>query len=403
MKKVSCKMFFTVLWRGICQVLGWFFGLFGYKRDGKFAKCVWGLFAVSATLIVTIFAGVLIFCLGEKVCREFRLSNTHDEYCYSDTYISRNIKMHDEGDGNAWVFNTRTGKKTLSGIAWISKPLGDKDSLVVYSDGMKRGYFNKYTGEVVIPAKYAHAWVFSDGIASVEEDGIIKFIDTKGKQVFDRTFDYDPNYDGHVFHGGYCIIDSDSNKKYGLMNTKGETVIPEEYDDIQVNFQLDYWTLNKGDEYGVYDSNMNVVLAMMPCKYMWVFDDCIDVTMPDNTMRKYDYQGNLIDDFYISLLTPLEYETEEVYQTKGTYYDDEGEEHEYLSEPQHKTSRARLWRYIAGDSKEGLMTSDGRAVTMPKYEAIEAIGPDTYLCTVSHGDKVVVNGKGEQINCQAVK
>lgn len=49
------------------------------------------------------------------------------------------------------------------------------------------------------------------------------------------------------------------------------------------------------------------------------------------------------------------------------------------------------------------MTSDGRAVTMPKYEAIEAIGPDTYLCTVSHGDKVVVNGKGEQINCQAVK
>lgn len=189
MKKVSCKMFFTVLWRGICQVLGWFFGLFGYKRDGKFAKCVWGLFAVSATLIVTIFAGVLIFCLGEKACREFRLSNTHDEYCYSDTYISRNVKMHDEGDGKAWVFNTRTGKKTLSGIAWISKPLGAKDSLVVYSDGKKRGYFNKYTGEVVIPAKYAHAWVFSDGIASVEEDGIVKFIDTKGKQIFDRTFD----------------------------------------------------------------------------------------------------------------------------------------------------------------------------------------------------------------------
>lgn len=42
MKKVSCKMFFTVLWRGICQLLGWFFGLLGYKREGKFAKCVWG-------------------------------------------------------------------------------------------------------------------------------------------------------------------------------------------------------------------------------------------------------------------------------------------------------------------------------------------------------------------------
>lgn len=88
---------------------------------------------------------------------------------------------------------------------------------------------------------YAHVWVFSDGIiASVEVDGLVKFIDTKGEQVFDRTFDYDPNYDGHVFHGGYCIIDSDGDRKYGLVNTKGETVIREEYDDIQVNFQLDY-------------------------------------------------------------------------------------------------------------------------------------------------------------------
>lgn len=42
MKRVSVRMFFTVMWRGMCQALGWFFGLFGYKRDGKFAKCVWG-------------------------------------------------------------------------------------------------------------------------------------------------------------------------------------------------------------------------------------------------------------------------------------------------------------------------------------------------------------------------
>ena len=40
MKKVSCKMFFTVLWKGVCQAVKWFFGLFGYKRDGKFAKGV---------------------------------------------------------------------------------------------------------------------------------------------------------------------------------------------------------------------------------------------------------------------------------------------------------------------------------------------------------------------------
>ena len=41
------------------------------------------------------------------------------------------------------------------------------------------------------------------------------------------------------------------------------------------------------------------------------------------------------------------------------------------------------------------MTPDGHRVTMPIYEEIEAIGPDTYLCTVADGKKVIVNGKGE--------
>ena len=55
-------------------------------------------------------------------------------------------------------------------------PLG-KDTLVCFSDGKKRGYFSKNTGKVIIEPKYVHAWVFSDGLASVEEDGYIKFFD----------------------------------------------------------------------------------------------------------------------------------------------------------------------------------------------------------------------------------
>lgn len=32
MKRISVSLFFAVMWKGICQALGWFFGLFGYKR-----------------------------------------------------------------------------------------------------------------------------------------------------------------------------------------------------------------------------------------------------------------------------------------------------------------------------------------------------------------------------------
>lgn len=54
MEKVSTKEFFMVMWRGVYQTLGWFFGLFGYKKDGKFAKCVWGLFATSAAILTNL-------------------------------------------------------------------------------------------------------------------------------------------------------------------------------------------------------------------------------------------------------------------------------------------------------------------------------------------------------------
>ena len=67
MKKVSASLFFAVLWKGVCQVLGWFFGLFGYKRDGKFAKCVWGLFAVSGSLLTAFFALFIICAICETV------------------------------------------------------------------------------------------------------------------------------------------------------------------------------------------------------------------------------------------------------------------------------------------------------------------------------------------------
>jgi hypothetical protein len=52
---------------------------------------------------------------------------------------------------------------------------------------------------------------------------------------------------------------------------------------------------------------------------------------------------------------------------------------------------------VAGDGFEGLMTADGRRVTMPLYQNIEAIGPDLYACTVSNGDMIIVNGKGNVV------
>ena len=393
MRKISTKMFFTVVWRGICQVLGWFFGLFGYKREGKFAKCVWGMFSISAAILMTILAGIAIYGCYEHFERKCRFANYVEEK--GGTYVSSTLGYFPDYDGNkGYIFNKQTREKVLKGVDWIALPLG-KDSLVCFSSDKKRGYFNAKNGNVVVEPKYDHAWIFSDGLGAVEEDGRIKFLDSTGKIVIDNGMKYDGTSDGYVFHGGYIAVCAEASEKYGLMDKTGNMVLPLEYDYIDIANNLEYWRVRKDKQWAVYDKNMNQILPFIDgCVY--ITDSSIDVAMSDHTMRKYDFEGNLINDFYISETRHLAYDTGEVYYAKDSYTDDDGDEQEYLEE-RNKQATARLRAYAAGDGYEGLMTPEGHVITMPLYKNIEAIGPDTYLGTVSDGDKVIVNGKGEVV------
>lgn len=388
-------MFFTVLWRGLCQALGCVFGLFGYKRDGKFAKCLWGLFATSAAIIVTIIAIVLVWAAGNELYREYnRRYHSYDDPCwYERVYVGHGIYYHSHGYDDGYVYNIQTGKKYLKNVAWIAKPMG-KDSLVCFSDGKKRGYFSKNTGKVVIEPKYSHAWIFSDGLASVEEDGYIKFIDATGKVVIDKKMLYIPNMEGYVFHGGYCVVNTDDGEQYGLMDKTGNIVLPMEYSSIYPTNDFELWLVRKGEEAAVIDKDLKTIIPMMECS-IYINDGTIDVTMPDHTMRKYDMQGTLINDFYISSVRTLEYETDEILYRRETHNEDGEEYATSVVESYHPMATARLRAYVAGQCYEGLMTADGHIVTMPLYKDIDAIGNDLYLCTSTNYDKVVVNGKGE--------
>lgn len=393
MKRVSCKVFFTVLWRGICQALGWFFGLFGYKRDGKFAKCVWGLFATSVAVIMCVFAIVVVCAAYHAFSEEYGSKQSVWE---SSMYVSNAIAYIEPCNGeDGYLINKNTGEKLLTGICWIAEPVGKEDSLVCFSDGKRRGYFNKRTGKVAIKPQYRHAWVFSDGIASVEIDGKIKFIDGTGKVVIDNGLEYDPRLKGYVFDGNYCIIYSEDGEKCGLMDRTGKMVLPMEYSEIADYDQHKYWSVRKDGKSAVYDENLNLVLPYIDGEVL-LFDKTIDVVMADHTLRKYDYEGNLINDFYVSDVQLLEYETDEIYYAQDCYSTEDGQE-QCTTVEQHKMATARLRAYTAGDAYKGLMTADGRIVTMPLYEVIRAIGDDTYLCTVSSEDKIIVDGKGNVI------
>lgn len=406
MKKVSTKLFFSVMWKGVCQAVAWFFGLFGYKRDGKYAKVIWGIFATSAAIFMAMLAFVAVEATIDNM--RPRHSECDDPDCYENTFVSRDIYYHDHVNGRGYVFNSLTGEHTIKHIAWIAKPLGN-DSLVCFSDGKKRGYFNKFTGKVVIPAKYKHAWVFSDGLASVDEDGIIKFIDPTGKVVIELDQHYHTWMEGYVFHGGYCVIEGKDGNHYGLMDKTGKMVLPAEYQNILVcNDSL--ICVEKDKKMGVLDRNLNPILPLMEC-IITNCDETIDVVMPNNTMRQYDLAGNLVNGFCIRSVRILEYETDAITYLKPkhseqdpSFVSTEDEESEWCSSVDdeapafyHPKATARLRAYIAGNYCEGLMTADGHIVTMPSYTNIEAIGPDLYLCTIDNSTAIVLNGKGQVV------
>lgn len=263
-----------------------------------------------------------------------------DEYCYHSESINRDIYFHNTEDGKGYVFNKRTGEKLIKHIAWIANPLG-KDTLVCYSNGKKRGYFSKNTGKVIIEPKYDHAWVFSDGLASVDDNGFIKFIDGMGKVVIDQKMPYIPNMEGYVFHGGYCVVDTDDGEQCGLMDKKGNIVLPMEYSSIYPSNDFKYWRIQKGKEMAVLDSNLKPILPLTECSIS-IGDGTIDVTMPDHTMRKYDMEGTLINDFYITKVRMMEYEKEEIKYRDNAVNKVDDELTEILEESYHPHATARL-------------------------------------------------------------
>ena len=388
-------MFFTVMWRGLCQAFGWFFGLFGYKRDGKFAKCVWGLFATSAAVAMSIVAIVFIYAFGDEACRWYDRQHysCYNPDCWASRHISQDIYYHEHEYGKGYVFNQRTSEKLIKHIKWIAEPNG-KDSLVCFSNGKKRGYFSKNTGKVVIKPKYDRAWVFSESLASVEEDGHIKFIDGTGEVVIDNKMPYIPDMEGYVFHDGYCVVHSDDGLLNGLMDKNGKMVLPIIYDRIELADDYALWLVQKNEEAAVLDKDLHAVIPLM-AGTIYIGEGTIDVTMPDHTMRKYDMDGTLINDCYIANVRMLEYEKEDFRYDLAEYGDMDNTRQEVAA--YHPKATARLRAYVAGEGYEGLMTADGHKVTMPLYKDIEAIDHDLYLCTSTNYDKVIVNGKGEMV------
>ncbi len=390
------KRAIILFWKGLTGIIAatanWFTVILGMKDESKYGRFIRRVVGGSFASIMFIIACCCVRAVYKEIYN--KVADDWDTQNYHQQYLSRNATYYSTAGGWDGFVETRDGKKTVKNIHWIATPLGN-DSLVCYSNGDARGYFNMLTGEMAIKPKYKHAWVFSCGLASVDDNGWIKFIDSKGNVAIDLNIPYITGAEGYVFHNGVCVMHSNRRDKYGMIDKQGRWVLKPVYDGITPADS--FWIASKNGKQCVMDRNLKIVMPYTDAK-LRVGGNRILAEMADHTLRRYDMKGNMTDAFLIGGVENLLYESGELRYLKTKNLDDEGnpkdETEDEFPTPVHKTARCK--RYEAANGWYGLMSPEGKILTPPVYSEITAVGFDLYLCKKGDLAGEMLDGNGKR-------
>lgn len=361
----------------------WVARMFGYKAENKFARIVWYVLATSVTLVAVYVAVALSILVVDDVgdaISEYKYHRKDHNPTYlhdfSNEYVSPYVIYHSSCP--TYLYNTTTGMRTATDIRWVCKS-SDGDSLACFSivGDQKRGYFNRYTGEVVIPAQYEKAWIFSEGVACVYGKGLLRFIDHKGNPAFDKAFPYTKCIDDYCFHHGLCLM-SDGNGHMGLIGRDGEWKLAPDYDFIRYESK-GYWLIQD------VEGHQGLLRAdgepFLPCEYASVTvrnTGYISLRQQNHLNMLLDSEGNVVNACDYMDVEKMEYVTDE--------YDEYGDL---------KRATAHCLLYRSSDYNCGLMDRNGNVITLPLYDQITAISASLYLCEGDEG-AVILDDKGRE-------
>jgi hypothetical protein len=219
---------------------------------------------------------------------------------YYDVLLSENVKICYYRNDKYRVYNLKTKEYTTPKIDWVSS-VPENDSLTVYAIGNKRGFLNVKNGEIIIDVdsnNYSNAWVFSEGLAAVVQNGKIGFINAKNEIVIPFQYCYFDKYNaydfGYLFHNDCCIMTNEKGK-FGLINKKGEWILNPIYDKILSLNENGYRIVVNEEKYGIIDSN-NQVVYPTEYDYIDIVSDGFILTK-EGKMWQIDFSGKVINPF----------------------------------------------------------------------------------------------------------
>lgn len=249
-------------------------------------------------------------------------------------------------DGKITIKNGVTGKVTIKDIKLDWTQESTNDSLAVFCSENKRGYYNMYTGEIAVPAQYRRAWIFAEGLAAVQKNGMIGFIDRKGNTVIDFNYPYHGNpLSKFVFSDGHCVV-ADTLGKCGVIDRKGSWIIRPEYDNVSA--YKEYAIVSKA-----------------------------------GVRMQVSYDGKVMNSFVLDGIERLTFTVKERYENR------EGEI-QYLN----KVIDTGLFAYRVG-GRCGLMDANCNRLTEPLYKSITAVDKNMFRATlIDYYSEVILNAKG---------
>ncbi|MBQ7490208.1 MAG: WG repeat-containing protein [Bacteroidales bacterium] len=310
------------------------------NRKKRFRRIV-GILVAAAVIGVA----VVLIC---KSCKDEKEYDYEYDYEYGEE-PSAGFVLYTHSSSK--IINPTTKEVIVDDIDWCHYSSDrEDDPIVLFAKKGKRGFCNIATNEVIVqPTTYTKAWVFSEGLAAVEKDGYIGFVNTKGKVAIKCKFSYRGNpLTEFVFHDGHCVV-ADSSNKIGVINTKGQWVITPLYDHVEL--AKDYAIVHNDGDF----------------------------------KKQLDFNGNVLQDGIIDYINTLYYDV--------NYTD--------LQSGEPKLGQAKindLYEYCVG-GYFGIIDSKGGFITPPIYTDISGITPTLFKARLQDWVSIVmIDNKGNVLS-----
>lgn len=294
-------------------------------------------------LIIVAIAGVSTTLIVKACQNKYQYG-----YEYGDEPLDGPVSYN---NGKSNIINPATKEVIVKDIDWCHySSNNDEDPIVLFAKNGKRGFCNIVTNEVIVPpTTYTKAWIFSEGLAAVEKNGYIGFVNAKGDVAIKFKFSYRGNpLTEFVFHNGHCVV-ADSSNKVGVIDHRGRWVIKPLYNNIE-----------------------------LAKNYAIVYKD-------GDFKKQVDFEGHVLQDGIIDYINNLYYEV--------NYTD--------LQTGEAKVGESKIddyYEYRVG-GYSGLVDSKGEIITPPIYTDITGITPTLFKAQLQDWTSmVIIDQKGNVLS-----